>query len=49
MYDNLPRFGLTISTIPLIVSRLRLTLAGNAKPLAIAAAPAAKEEADVYE
>ena len=49
MYDNLPRFGLVISTVPLIVSRLRLTLAGNAAPAPSITAPVAKAETDVYE
>lgn len=49
MYDNLPRFGLVISTIPLVVSRLRLILAGSNSTLAIMAPPAAEEQNEVYE
>ena len=49
MYDNLPRFGLVISAIPVIVSRLRLILAGSTATLAIMTPPVAKEHADVYE
>lgn len=28
LYDNLPRFGLIISAVPMAVSRVRLTMAG---------------------